>query len=122
MEGFPKLNKKLEAGTLREPTYGTIALDLKSQTVRSLDTGVTKKLGPQEYQILWLLVRAREALLSRSEIEGFLYEDLGENEDLPMGNGLDVQLNTLRNILKDLTAGKMIIENVRNIGWRLKEE
>jgi DNA-binding response OmpR family regulator len=59
--------------------------------------------------------------LSRSEIEGFLYEDLGENEDLPMGNGLDVQLNTLRNILKDLTAGKMIIENVRDMGWRIKE-
>jgi DNA-binding winged helix-turn-helix (wHTH) protein len=38
-----------------------------------------------------------------------------------MGNGLDVQLNTLRNILKDLTAGKMIIENVRDMGWRIKE-
>jgi len=120
MEGLPKLNEKLEAGVLREPTFGPITLDLESKTVRSINTNKFKNLSAQEYQILWLLVRAQGAVLSRSEMEGFLYEDLAEKENTPSGSGtLDVVLNRIKKKIDAVAGSKIVIENLHNVGWRL---
>jgi len=120
MEGPPRLNEKLEAGVLREPTFGPIALDLKSKTVRSIDTNKTENLSAQEYQILWLLVRAQGAVLSRSEMEGFLYEDVAEEKDIPLGSGtLNVVLDRIKKKIGAVAGNKIIIENLHNVGWRL---
>ncbi len=119
MEGLPRLKDKLEAGVMREPVFGPIALDLENKTVKSVDTNQAERLSDQEYQILWLLVRSQGAILSKSEIEEFLYEDMSDDKDLPLGNTLDVHLNSLRNKLKTLVGEKISIQNLRNIGWKL---
>jgi DNA-binding response OmpR family regulator len=116
----PKLNQKLEIGLMREPTYGPISLDLKEKKVLAIDSGESQHLTDQEYQVLWMLVRAQGAMLSKIEMEGFLYEDISEEKDLPLTNGLEVILKSLRSKLRTVAGEKISIENLKNIGWRLQ--
>jgi len=119
MEGIP-LNQKLEAGIMREPTFGPIHLDLASQTVQFDEAKKQEKLSGQEYQVLWLLVRAQGAILTQSEIEDFLHADHPESKDMSLDGSLVwVVINGLRGKLEKLTGGSVVIETHVRFGYSL---
>jgi two-component system OmpR family response regulator len=120
MERFGNLGIKLEAGENRRAEFGPISLDLNTRTLKVDNSPAQENLSPQQYQILWLLVRAQGAIINEQEIMDFLHEDCPDDKDLPLGNGITVQIARLRKKLDSLTKGDVIIENIENRGWFLE--
>lgn len=119
MEGN-KIHNRLELGKAREPEFGPIRLDLLSKTLQLNGSDRVKKLSDQEYQILWMLVRAQGNIITQSEMEDFLYAERPDSEDLPMGNTVAVQILRIREKLDELTGGKVLINTVLRIGYQLE--
>jgi DNA-binding response OmpR family regulator len=109
--------EKLYPGELREPSYGSINLDLESKTL-SGEKEQNIHLSEKEYQILWLLVRAQGGMISRFEIETFIYEDLPDDKDITLSNTVEVFMFRIRKKL-ELVTNNAKITNIRNIGFRV---
>ena len=118
IEKFSPLSDRLDLGEARRAEYGPIWLDLKSRTLHCAGTDESVQLVPQEYQVLWLLVRAQGNLVSETDIRRFLFDD-DEKED-PMSNVVAKRTQTARAKLKSLTNNKVSIENLESMGYYLK--
>jgi DNA-binding response OmpR family regulator len=103
--------------TTEVPTFGPIYLELASQTVRLKNSTRFERLSDSEYQILWLLVRAKGGLVSRDTMIEFLYGD-DDERDLPLGDTLNVFLNRIKTKLARLTRA-VTITTRRELGYCL---
>ncbi|MDP2649114.1 MAG: winged helix-turn-helix domain-containing protein [bacterium] len=103
------------------PRFGPIELDLESKSVRLTGTNKSESLSQFEYQILWILVRAKGGFVPRSDIESFIYSDIADDKDLPLGNSFDVKLHSLRRKLHNISDGKIIIGNIIRGGYAIAE-
>ncbi|MBU1755222.1 winged helix-turn-helix domain-containing protein [Patescibacteria group bacterium] len=117
MEQFPKLNEKLKAGVHAEPKMGPLSLDLTTKTISIEGSTKQAALTSNEYQILWMLVRAQGDVISESDIIEFMYDD--PNKDIPLYNPAEVFLHRLRKKLADITD-QVTIETHRGHGYYLK--
>ena len=120
MERFPSLHDKLDAGVMRKAAFGPISLDLDSKTLRIEGTEIREKLEAQEYQILWLLVRAHGNIISETDIITFLYGDMPDEKDIPLGNTIQVRISDLRGMLEKLTGGTVRIVTHIRTGYSLE--
>ena len=119
MELDPTLRGKLEIGAERPPEYGPIRLDLKSHSLQLIGSDEQEALGPKEYQLLWLLVRAHGNVITEGEFMEFVYGDESDEKDLPVSNTMAVLIGHVRTKLDELTHGRVTIENIRNHGYSL---
>ena len=104
------------------PSYGPIGLDFETRSVRRLnDDRDFITLTPQQYQILWLLMRAQGAFVSESRIAEFLDESIPDDKDIPISKArISAPLTNIRNKLATLIGDEVTIDNKRGLGWYLK--
>lgn len=118
------LARKLELGKAVRPEYDPVWLDIRSRTlqVRGRDSALV--LSDFEYQILWLLVRARRttnAPVSRQEMIEFLYENFPEahvEELVNVENVLSAEISMLRGKMDGFTK-EAFIQTDHGYGYRL---
>ena len=109
---------KMEAGVNREAKFGPISLDLQNRTAWVDEQSI--KLSPSEYQTLWILVRAQGGIINVVEIERFLYEERGEDEDLPLTNPVQQFVSSVREKLEKLSGNTVTISNKKGQGYSLE--
>lgn len=97
-------------------TWGDLVLDIDSKrlTVRN----ETLLLTTKEFQILELLMKSPEKVLSKPHI----YEVLWNEEYLGDDNAVKTHLSNLRNKIKHVCPDKEYIETVWGLGYRLYPE
>ncbi len=108
-------------GKMQAPEYGSIRLDISTKSIRLKGSTKSEHLSDSEYQVLWYLVRAQGSLITEGELSTFLYEDIPDNRDIPIGNNVAVFLNRAREKLERLTKNKMTIGSVRGLGYCVEE-
>jgi DNA-binding response OmpR family regulator len=108
------------------PRLGPLELNLNQRSLTNTETGVSERLSKSEYQVLWLLIRAKGSTVNRAPIEEFLYADRPEDEDWPISNGVDVFIARLRKKLSAVAGEKVVIETRGSVsrapalGWALE--
>jgi DNA-binding response OmpR family regulator len=95
-------------------TYGDVELDPAAHAARR--GGQLLDLTPKEFQLLRLLLREPEAVLSRTAIIDHIYDDDFEG----FSNVIDVFVGRLRRKLQAL-GDSPLIHTVRGVGYVLRE-
>lgn len=117
---MPPLHERLNFGESRRPEFGPIWLDLPSRTLRAAGTDTQEHLTPQEYQLLWLLVRAQGNFVTPSDIASFIHDE-DRSSETQLGSGLDVRLAALRAKLETVSGNRVTIEYTYRFGYFLKQ-
>jgi DNA-binding response OmpR family regulator len=114
---FDELNARIRAVVRRHQgrinstiTAGAVTLDLARHEVSY--QGQSSVLPQKEFALLRALAERPGAILSRSQLEDRLYDWGNEVES----NAVDVLIHYVRR-----KFGKDIIQNVRGIGWMIRE-
>lgn len=114
---FDELNARIRAVIRRHQgritstiTAGAVTLDLARHEVSY--QGQSSVLPQKEFALLRALAERPGAILSRSQLEDHLYDWGNEVES----NAVDVLIHYVRR-----KFGKDIIQNVRGIGWMIRE-
>lgn len=119
------LQDKLEFGRARYPEFGPARLDIRSHTLQLAGTDKSLPLSPFEYQILWLLLRARgtnDAYVSSEEISEFIYQNLPEGsleKILHIENLIAQEICSLRGKIGSFTKEVFIGRHKPGFGYRL---
>lgn len=122
MEGRDLFHSKLETGVSRESSFGNLKMDVRSQSIKNIQTGVSEKLSKSEYQILWILVRAQGNIITETEFSDFLYEDLPDSMDLPLSDTVKVFMTKVRRKLERIMGTEIQISTEHGMGYRLQLE
>lgn len=96
-------------------TIENLRIDFASRRILSHDREID--LMPREFKLLEYLLRRRGEVLSRSDIESRLYDDLTE----VMSNVVDSTICQIRKKLP-LDSGRPLIETKRGLGYFISEE
>ncbi len=94
----------------------SLSIDTRSKTVTR--DGKTAELTPKEYAILEFLTLRRGEVITRTEIESHVYDDLTS----PMSNVVDRAVCVLRRKLKDAGEPAEIVLTKRGQGYLIEEE
>ncbi len=97
------------AGKLR---FGVFEVDFRERELRK--RGIRLHLQKKPFQVLELLLRKPGALVTRTELEKYLWPDLHVN----FGHGLNTAINSLREALGDSSSAGRFIETRPGLGYR----
>jgi DNA-binding winged helix-turn-helix (wHTH) protein len=92
--------------------FGVFEVDFQQRELRK--RGIRVHLQRKPFQILELLLRNPGALVTRAELEKYLWPNLHVN----FGRGLNTAINLLRQALGDSLAGARFIETRPGLGYR----
>lgn len=115
---------KLELGKALRPEYGPVRLDIRDRSLQIRGKNSALLLSDFEYQILWLLVRARKttnAPVSPHEMIEFLHEGYPEDHVdrlMNVENALAAEISMLRGKMDGYTKDAFI-RTERGFGYRL---
>lgn len=101
--------------TSAEVTVGPVTLNTIAKTVSCGGTRIDLK--PREYALFEYLALRRGEVVSRTEIEGHIYDDLVD----PMSNVVNSAISILRRRLADAGAPP-IVHTRRGLGYEVKHE
>lgn len=108
---WTNLGPRMKWGEGMPAEYGPIRLQFDARRIENLATGKSAHLTPLQSKVLWLLMRARGARVTRAEIEYFLYRDEPDTKDLPMSNGVNVAAASIRKAFDKIAKGKITVSN-----------
>ncbi|MGK7906581.1 MAG: response regulator transcription factor [Synechococcus sp.] len=119
---LPELLARIRALLRRGPIstqpalqWGALELDPSSYSV-TYDR-VPLHLTPKEFSLLELFLRSGQRVLSRRTIVGQLWS----YDDPPVEESVKAHVKALRKKLKEVGAPPDAIENIRGVGYRLKQ-
>jgi DNA-binding response OmpR family regulator len=101
----------------RSPTLRISDLELDTTTKTAKRAGQELKLPPQLYSLLEYLLLRRGQVVTRSEIEEHIYDDLAS----PMSNVVDTAICALRRAITVNDDSQPIIHTRRGIGYIAEE-
>lgn len=86
--------------------FGDIELDFQAKEVRNISNNKKVKLTTSEYQILNLFMHATCSgqAIKNSNIEEYLYADLPDDKDIPLGGTVPVLLTRIRKKLSEIES------------------
>jgi DNA-binding winged helix-turn-helix (wHTH) protein len=96
----------------RKLRFGVFEVDFRERELRK--RGIRLHLQKKPFQVLELLLRKPGALVTRTELEKFLWPDLHVN----FGHGLNTAINSLREALGDSSSAGRFIETRPGLGYR----
>jgi DNA-binding response OmpR family regulator len=119
---FPELEARLRAllrrgSQMTTPSqigFGGLWMDIVQRTAGYADTPLP--LRRKEFDILELLVRNQDAVVSRSAMLEHAW-DANAND---MTNSIDVHVGRLRRIVHN-AMGRSVIQTIHGFGWRMSE-
>ena len=119
---LPELLARIRALLRRAPMtaqpvlkWGSLQLDPSAYTVTYDRSPV--HLTPKEFSLLELFLRSGQRVLSRHTIVGQLWS----YDDPPVEDSVKAHVKALRRKLKSVGAPADAIENIRGVGYRLKQ-
>lgn len=98
---------------LQTVTFGPFTMEIERYLLRKKDKPITLTLS--EFGILRRLVKSRGKVLTRNQ----LLDDIQNSDAFVVDRNIDVHIASLR---KKLGPGFNLIETVRGVGYRFKEE
>jgi DNA-binding winged helix-turn-helix (wHTH) protein len=96
----------------RKLRFGVFEVDFRERELRK--RGIRLHLQKKPFQVLELLLRRPGALVTRTELEKYLWPDLHVN----FGHGLNTAINSLREVLGDSSSAGRFIETRPGLGYR----
>lgn len=106
---------KLAARNGAKTHFTEINLDIATEHLNGPNGSV--KLTPFEFQVLWLVIRTQETLISVDEIYYFLYED--KEGDMPISNTVEVMIARIRAKLETV-SNNVVLNNDHGFGYRIE--
>ncbi|MEM9018526.1 MAG: response regulator transcription factor [Verrucomicrobiota bacterium] len=92
-----------------------LEIDTVSKSVKR--RGIPIEIPARYYAVLEYLIRNRGKVVSRTEIETHVYDEMVS----PMSNVVDVAIHALRNLLRIDSTAKPLIHTKRGLGYVLEE-
>ena len=102
------------------PTFGPLCLDLQNVSLCNSETGLTSRMYPKEYQMLWLLMRANGGWVPTKTLCNFMFDRAAEPPVLQneYRNFYSV-MQRVRMHLVDVSNQRITIHTMREYGYSI---